>query len=197
MGCFKEIFKGGSRMIKFEKLSFSYGEKKIFENLDFEVRDGERVCLFGESGSGKTTLLRLIAGLEKAENGQIAVKGTVSAVFQEDRLLEWLTPRENVNLAAQDKEETDEIFSRLGILEVADNPLSTLSGGMKRRVAIARAVAFGGDILLLDEVFNGIDLENRKRVAEFLLEKYAGKTIVAVSHIKEDAELLKADIFNI
>lgn len=183
-------------MVEFDKVSFSYGDKQILKDVSLKIKTGERICLFGPSGCGKTTLLRLIAGLEKADSGKVLVNGRVSVVFQEDRLLEWYTVRQNLELVEKDNKKVDEILKRLDILDVADSMPSTLSGGMKRRVAIARAVAFGGDILLLDEVFNGIDKQRKLKIADYLLEIYKDKTIIAVSHIKEDANMLGAKIFD-
>lgn len=184
-------------MVKLEKVNFSYGEKKVLENFSLEIRKGDRICLSGASGCGKTTVLKLIAGLVKPKSGSVSVLAPVSVVFQEDRLLPWYTVRQNVELVMQNKDtkKVEEILDALSILSVADEFPSSLSGGMKRRVAIARALAFGGEILLLDEVFNGIDKETKEKIANYILDLYADKTVIAVSHIKEDAVLLNAKIF--
>ena len=183
-------------ILNIEHVSKIFGEKRIFDDVSYGIHEGDKIGIIGINGTGKTTLLRLIAGLEKADSGKVLVNGRVSVVFQEDRLLEWYTVRQNLELVEKDNKKVDEILKKLDILDVADSMPSTLSGGMKRRVAIARAVAFGGDILLLDEVFNGIDKQRKLKIADYLLEIYKDKTIIAVSHIKEDANMLGAKIFD-
>lgn len=183
--------------ISFNGVTFGYSpSKKIFNNFSFKVPASGRVCLTGKSGCGKTTLLRLISGLEKPESGQINIpKNTnFSFVFQEDRLLPWLTSEENVALVTRDTKAVERAFEAVNLTEFKKEYPASLSGGMRRRVAIARALAFSGDILLLDEPFTGIDIENKKKIAENILKIYKGKPIILVSHIKEDAELLQADI---
>ena len=183
--------------ISFNGVTFGYSpSKKIFTNFSFKVPTSGRICLTGKSGCGKTTLLRLIAGLEKPESGQIKIPKNInfSFVFQEDRLLPWLTAEENVALVTRDTKAVERAFEAVNLTEFKKEYPNSLSGGMRRRVAIARALAFCGDILLLDEPFTGIDMENKSKIAENILKIYNGKPIILVSHIKEDAELLKAEI---
>ena len=180
-------------MIKFKNVSFSYGKTPVLKDFNLSVLPGEIVCLFGASGCGKTTVLKLIAGLLTANRGEVSVNGKVSIVFQENRLIPNLTAKENI-LAVTD---TYDSLKALGLDAYCDTKPEDLSGGMARRVAIARAINYGGDILLLDEPFNGLDQENKKLAASLIKEKFKGKTIVMVSHLKEDIELLDAKIIKL
>ena len=183
-------------MIELKNIAFSYGETAVLKDFSLEVKNGECVCLKGESGCGKTTVLRLILGLETAQSGTVSVDGTVSAVFQEDRLVESLSLSKNIELVTTDSVKAAELIKKAGLETVAHKKISAFSGGMKRRAAIIRAVAFGGDALILDEPFNGLDLENKQKMAEIIKENYLdlGKPVLLISHVEEDAELLNARI---
>lgn len=184
-------------MIKIEKLSFAYGGNKIFDSFDLKIENGGRVCLFGESGIGKTTLLRIIMGLEKSFDGTVDTESArISAVFQEDRLLPFKTVAENITLFA-DEATAIECLGALGVGSAAGLYPSELSGGMARRVAIARALAVEAEVYILDEPFSGLDSENLLRAAEFINKKTEGKILIAVSHSREDAKLLNAQIVDI
>ncbi len=183
-------------MMNIRNLSFSYDERPILEDFSLTVAENECVCIKAVSGKGKTTLLRLILGLETDFSGEIEVPKNISAVFQEDRLIEHLSLKRNILLAKDDAEKCDEMLKKVGLYDVRHKKVSQLSGGMKRRVAILRALQFGGDLLLLDEPFNGIDYENKKILAEIIKSEFmvSGKAVLLVTHITEDAELLGARI---
>ena len=154
-------------MIKIHDLSFAYGEKQIFGGFSLEIPDGARSCIFGGSGCGKTTLLRLITGLEEPADGSIETDGVrFSAVFQEDRLLPFKTVLENITLIGAEKETALYMLAQLGIAEAADKYPSELSGGMRRRAAIARALSAEYGCLILDEPFAGLDKENIEKGIE-------------------------------
>ena len=185
-------------MIKFENVTFAYGEKQILKDFSLEIKEGEHICFFGESGKGKTTLLRLICGLEKPQTGEIAGIGKkrFSVVFQEDRLLKNLTVSENVALVGS-RQKGDEALKKLGLKDYLNKKTSELSGGMRRRVAIARALCSDYDVLLLDEAFNGLDEDRIKDTAALILEEAKGKTVIMITHSLEHAKLLNATVIHI
>ena len=120
----------------------SFGVRQVIRNASMTLRKGERVCLFGPSGCGKTTLLRLICGLEKPDEGSIRLSrpARFACHFQEDRLLPWYTAEENVALALGGKPQAREWLSRVGLADAAGLYPDELSGGMRRRVSLARAL---------------------------------------------------------
>lgn len=180
-------------MIKLENVNFSYGERRVLENFNLTVKNGERIALSGPSGIGKTTVLRLIMGLEKGQSGKIEVKkdAKISVVFQEDRLLPFKTVFQNLTLFGNE-DIAAEILSGLGLGGTGDKYPTELSGGMARRVSIARALSCGGDIFIFDEPFNGIDEDNVKITSELINKYTKGKTVIMVSHNKRDIALLGA-----
>ncbi len=180
-------------MIKFSNVFFSYGEKEVLKSFNLEINKGDRVSLSGESGVGKTTVLRLIMGLERAQSGEVKIESSakISAAFQEDRLLPFKTVLENLTLFSS-QEKAIEILNDLGLADVKDKYPNELSGGMARRVSIARALVSGGDIFIFDEPFNGIDDDNVKISAELINRHTKEKTVIMVSHNKRDALLLGA-----
>ncbi|MDO4742816.1 MAG: ATP-binding cassette domain-containing protein [bacterium] len=183
-------------MIDIKNITFSYGEKQILKNFSIKISDTDRICFSGPSGCGKTTLARLLIGLEKVESGKIRYlppNPRFSTVFQEDRLISNLTVLENVALSG-DKEKARELLTVLGLKEQINEYPDTLSGGMCRKVSVARALCYDGDILILDEAFNGIDHDGREHVAKLILQHFAKKTIIMISHIKTDAQLLDAKL---
>jgi len=147
----------------------------------------------GESGCGKTTLLRIIAGLEDFSGSISQVpSGGISMVFQEDRLFGALSALENCALVS-DKSggEIRQMLISTGLSEDdITRPAEVLSGGMKRRTAIVRAMCRSCGILLMDEPFRGIDSENRIKTAEMISRNISGKTVIAVTHDITDTELI-------
>ena len=176
-------------MLTITDLSFSYlPERPILEGFSLTALRGERICIRGASGKGKTTLLRLIAGLETPTSGEIAIApGCKTAmVFQEDRLLPWLTAKGNVSLVSDDAAAV-QLLSALGLSDVIDAKPETLSGGMCRRVALARALAVQPDLLLLDEAFKGVDPPRKGEIFKLLNTQYRDCCILFTSH--EEAEI--------
>ena len=188
--------------IKIKHIWKSYGEQRVLADFSLTVEDGEKICLMGASGIGKTTILSILAGLVKPDFGEIeGMDGKkLSMVFQEDRLLEWADAFENVALILERKKSgmLREVlrgeFEAVGLHDYEEKPVSQLSGGMKRRVAIVRAVCAEGDLLLLDEPFKGLDDGTKEQVAAYLKGRFAGRTMVMVTHDARDAKLLGARI---
>lgn len=171
-------------MIQLNSVYKSFDGRPVLEDFSFTAAEGERVCLRGVSGCGKTTVLRLIAGLEKPDAGTVEITGNpkLSAVFQENRLLPWKTALENVTLPGADETAALDILSRLGLGGEEHKLPAELSGGMRRRVSIARALANPGDIFLLDEPIQGLDDGTAGQVLEVMLRELEGRTVVMVSH---------------
>lgn len=188
-------------MIELKNISFSYGEQPILNGFNLSVNDGECVQIYGASGSGKTTVTRLILGLETAENGNVVVPQKISAVFQEDRLLDNLDALKNIRLVLTKEQYTlaDNLLKEFGLYNVRKKRVSALSGGMKRRVALVRAIAYGGDALILDEPFNGLDTNNKIIAANIIKREFIDKNkpVLLITHIREDVELLNAKIISI
>ncbi len=186
-------------MIELKNVDFSYGETKVLDGFNLTVNDGECVCLSGPSGCGKTTVLKLVMGLLKPDSGEVTKVEKTAAVFQEDRLLSGFSLITNVllpPLADGRKSVATELLNEANLGDSIYEKVRNLSGGMKRRAAIVRALCFEGDILILDEPFNGIDAENKRIMAEMIKREYIqkGKPVLMVSHIPSDAELLNARV---
>lgn len=175
--------------IEFHQVTKRFENKLILDRFDWQLPETGIVCLFAPSGSGKTTLLRLLAGLERPDAGQIInVPECVSIHFQENRLLPWYTARENLALVTDAPDEWLEKVLLAG--EGARYP-DELSGGMQRRVAFARALAYAADLLLLDEPFKELDDATVQRMMALVREQsQKRKLIVWVTHNLEEAQAL-------
>ena len=175
-------------MLEAVNVSKAYDGRPVIRDFSARFVPGSHTCLMGPSGCGKTTLLRLLMGLEAPDGGQIRIpEGTrFSAVFQENRLLNRLTAAANVRLAARASiAQAAELLLELGIPpESLSQPVSTCSGGMKRRVALCRALLAEYDVLPLDEPYKGLDEETRERVMRLVEEHTAGRTVILVTHAR-------------
>ena len=157
-----------------------FGTKVVLDRKNIEIKRGKKYLLWGKSGIGKTTLIRILAGLESNEEDSIIDVGRVSVVFQEDRLLNSFTAEENLLTVCSDKNKVREYLKAFDIPR--GQRVREFSGGMKRRVAILRALLYDHDTLLMDEPFTGLDDETYKSVISFINEREKGKTIIIVSH---------------
>lgn len=191
--------------IVIRNLSKTFDGKAVFTDFSAEIRENALTCIMGESGCGKTTLLSLIAGRIKPDSGTISgvprgTKGKIAAVFQENRLAEAFTVYRNLRMVcSKPKPSADmlcEMLARVGMdKEVLYSPVSALSGGMKRRVAILRTLLCDSPLVLLDEPTSGLDEENKKAVIAFIRDKTKNKTVLWVTHDKAEAEMADAVLY--
>lgn len=177
-------------MVTVKNLKKSYGENTVFDGFDMQLPDVGTFYISGRSGCGKTTLLRIISGLDKDYEGIVSHDGTISYVFQENRLIPSATAYENVYAVCQNKEKSLDLLSVLGLGDDTGKYPGQLSGGMNRRVAIARALAFEHDILLLDEPFTALDEEIKGTVISLIKEYEKSRLVIFVSHDEDEAEAL-------
>ena len=177
--------------IELREVSLALDGKAVLEQLSLHIPADGVTCLTGPSGCGKTTLLRLIAGLIRPDAGEITgVPDRPSFLFQEDRLIPWLTARGNVRavLPPSGGAQADRLLREVGLDADADSYPDALSGGMRRRVALARALAYGGGRLLLDEPFKGLDPELMERLAALILRQ--NRPVLVSSHAEREMALL-------
>ncbi len=180
--------------LKIRGICKRFGDQEVLRNVNAVFPAGSVTCLLGPSGSGKTTLLRMIAGLEEPDAGSIeGVPERIAFVFQEDRLCEEFSALSNVHLVtgnSMTKEEIARHLAEIGLEDSLDKPVREYSGGMKRRVAIVRAVCCAAELLILDEPFKGLDGKLRLEVIDYISKYTAGRTIICVTHDPDDAERL-------
>jgi NitT/TauT family transport system ATP-binding protein len=198
--------------LELDSVSFGYGTGAVLADLSLELSEGEFVSLLGPSGSGKSTVLRLLSGLEIPQRGHIRHRGKQvtgpgidrGVVFQDYSLFPWMTLTENVVLAIgkahpqldrkQRRELAEEYLELVGLADAHGKYPQELSGGMCQRGAIARALAMGAPVLLMDEPFGALDPVNRTRLQDLLLEVWnssrPARTIVFVTHDVDEAILL-------
>lgn len=177
-----------------KNLKKSYDEKKVLTDLSLEFREGTCSIIMGPSGCGKTTLLRILMGFEKQDAGIISgLPEHISAVFQEDRLCEDFSAVENVGLVLPkgfSRAEIEAHLKAIGLNGDLNQPVREFSGGMKRRVAIVRAVLAEAELLFLDEPFKGLDTATRNLALHYFIKHTQGKTSIIVTHDEEEAAML-------
>ena len=182
-------------MIRLRHVTAGYPEKEVLHQLSLDLPESGAMALMAPSGYGKTTLLRVLAGLLPIQAGKITgLKGKkIAFLFQEDRLLPWLTAEKNVEIVSS-REMARYWLAQMEIPDPSQYPRE-MSGGMQRRVALARAMAYGGDILLLDEPFKGLDEALRTRIAGRSRGQFP-LTVLSV-HDGEEARLMDAKIIQL
>jgi ABC-type nitrate/sulfonate/bicarbonate transport system ATPase subunit len=165
-----------------------FGGQTVIASLSVTLPERGIVGLSGPSGSGKTTFLRLLAGLDEPDAGRIEGldRGDVSMVFQEDRLLPWLSALENLSAVLPDRATACHWLELVQLADFADHYPAELSGGMKRRIALARGLAFPSSLLLLDEPFQGVDAEMRRTLYPLVRAAATERLVVLVSHDAAD-----------
>jgi NitT/TauT family transport system ATP-binding protein len=185
----------------------SYGQLEVLDSISFEVEEGNFACIVGESGCGKTTLLKIIAGIEKADEGDILYNGKpirnedIGYVFQDDRLLPWRNAIENVSFALEmrgikNSDKAERYLELVGLKGFERYYPHQLSGGMRQRVGICRALAVNPKILLMDEPFASLDAQTRNRMQTELLRIWDKdrKTVIFVTHSIDEAVFLADEI---
>ena len=175
-----------------DNLRKSYDGHTVLDGLTHVFPQGALTCVTGKSGCGKTTLLRLIAGLEAPDGGSISgvPEDGIAMVFQEDRLPPQLGAADCLRCVlrkdARREARIAGTLAALGLAEASDRPVREYSGGMRRRVALARALLFPSPLVLLDEPFKGLDETTRRRAVEFALPLLEGRTTLLVTHDPAD-----------
>lgn len=188
--------------IRLENVTVQFEDKKVLDHLNLELKSGNVYCIMGASGCGKTTLLRVCAGLQQLSAGNVLWNNVpdrlkTGMVFQEDRLCMRCPALTNIFLTADNRYTKEEILNLLQEIlppEAFYKPAEQLSGGMKRRLAVARAVLSAGDCLLLDEPFSGLDEVNHEKVLRWILQNRNGRLLVITTHDEADAEKLGASV---
>ena len=175
-------------MIELKNVRMAYGNKLVLDNLSLSFPDRGMFAILGPSGRGKTTLLRLIAGLETPQSGSITVSQDVriSFCFQEDRLLPFKTVLQNILLVCPDMKKAMYWIEKVGLFGEENSYPSSLSGGMKRRAALARALAYDASILLMDEPFRALDDATHAQMLSLVCEAAKDKLLLLVTHDEED-----------
>lgn len=175
-----------------ENVNKSFGNQKVLVNRSMKIHGPGITCLMGPSGCGKTTLMRILMGLEQADSGTVTGidRKNIGAVFQEDRLLEEEDAIVNIRLAAS-KRTTGEIEEHLKAVKLTDyagKPVAQLSGGMRRRIAIVRAVMADNTVLFLDEPLKGLDEATKTTVMEYIRDHTQERTVLMITHEEREAE---------
>ena len=181
------------------EVSVNFGAIEVFHDLSLEISQGEFVALVGPSGCGKTTLLNVLSGFLEPSSGSVTYSGRVRMVYQHDSLLPWKTAAQNIALGLRDlrseaerERQLKEMLRLIKLEEFAAHYPHQLSGGMRQRVELARALAGDTDILLLDEPFSSLDYLTRLRLRRELVRmlEELPRTVVLVTHDIEEAAQL-------
>lgn len=180
-------------MLELKDVSLSFGALEVLRGASLTLGQGERIAITGPSGCGKTSLLHVIAGLLHPDSGLVRNRATRTAcVFQEPRLLPWLSAEENVSIVMPHGTQGQDalmLLKKLGLADSAEKHPCELSGGMQQRAALARALAYAPDLLLLDEPFRALDAASKALAIDAVNER-ADCAVILVTHSPEEADAL-------
>lgn len=179
-------------MIRIQNLSKNYKNLTVFDNLNLEIEENQITVILGESGCGKTTLLNVLANTVEYKGEVSGMPQKKAMVFQENRLIDCLTVRQNLTLVNADENQLDEQLKDFNLTEKAQEYPKSLSGGMLRRVAILRALRYDAPLILMDEPFINLDLKLKFSLIEKVkaYHQQKGATIIMVTHdIKEAVKI--------
>lgn len=190
--------------IKISGLSKSFGDLEVLKEVSLSLHSRQIYCLMSPSGSGKTTFFRILLGLERADSGVVESTENLkpAAVFQENRLCESFTATDNIAMvmpgsARRNREKARTELLRLLPEESLVRPASTLSGGMKRRTSIVRALSVPSNLVLMDEPFTGLDQEIKQTAIKYIKEKTEGKLVIISTHQQEEVSLLGGTVIHL
>lgn len=180
-------------MLELKDVSLSFGALEVLRGASLTLGQGERIAITGPSGCGKTSLLHVIAGLLHPDSGLVRNRAARTAcVFQEPRLLPWLSAVENVSIVIPHGTQGQDalmLLKKLGLADSAEKHPCELSGGMQQRAALARALAYAPDLLLLDEPFRALDAASKALAIDAVNER-ADCAVILVTHSPEEADAL-------
>lgn len=179
-------------LIEIKNICHKFGELSIIDNINFFIKDQEIVAILGPSGCGKSTLLRILSGLEDSTSGTITgIKGKIAFTFQDDRLLAWRNVWDNIKVVKdkENKEKIRTLIKDVGLEGFESYKPAQLSGGMKKRLGVARTFYYEGDLILMDEPFSGLDYYMRQDMSEMLLRVWNKnrQSILFVTHEIDEA----------
>ena len=180
-------------MLELKDVSLSFGALEVLRGASLTLGQGERIAITGPSGCGKTSLLHVIAGLLHPDSGLVRNRAArTGCVFQEPRLLPWLSAEENVSIVIPHGTQGQDalmLLKKLGLADSAEKHPCELSGGMQQRAALARALAYAPDLLLLDEPFRALDAASKALAIDAVNER-ADCAVILVTHSPEEADAL-------
>ena len=195
--------------VRMKNISKTYGDKHVLNHVSKEFPMGETTVIMGASGCGKTTLLRILLGLEMPDSGEVTgMPEKVSVLFQEDRLCEDISAYENIALVLErkrtraqkdaQKHHVEQEAAQVSITaEDLTQNVMELSGGMRRRIALLRALLYDADCVILDEPFKGLDAATKQIVMQYVKEKVVGRTTFLVTHDAAEADFFGRNIWKL
>jgi NitT/TauT family transport system ATP-binding protein len=208
----------GTKRAQFDHVSLTFdtpkGKLRVVDDVTYDINDGEFIAVIGPSGCGKTTMMNMLAGFQKPTKGKVLFDGTPvngpgperGVIFQEYGVFPWLTVKENITFglqlkanhvpASKRKQICEHYLSLMGLTDFANSYPKHLSGGMRQRLAIARAYAVKPQFLLMDEPFGALDAQTRANMQNLLLNVLSaeGKTVMLITHSVEEAIYLASRI---